>query len=75
MSNTTEFEDDVSSFNSSKDHSIGNILNSYQMGLKMRVVRVVERVYNTSVGTTNMRRHIPKCFDPDELGPPKKVPH
>jgi hypothetical protein len=87
MSNNTDFEqpdiggdneDEVSSFSSSKQHS--KVWDCFEKlpvgpdGTKKARCTACGKVYsaNPNSGTSNMKRHIPKCFNLDEPGQPKK---
>ncbi|KAD4385738.1 hypothetical protein E3N88_25907 [Mikania micrantha] len=78
MSNNTEFEDEVSSFSSSRQHSkVWDYFDKLPVGpdgVRKASCNACGKVYsaNPKAGTSNMKRHIPKCFDIDEPGPPKK---
>ncbi|KAK1432915.1 hypothetical protein QVD17_09818 [Tagetes erecta] len=78
MSNNTSFEDEVTSGTSSKSHSkVWRHFTRLPIGVD-GVEKAScdgcgqEYVTGSKVGTSNMLRHIPKCFDTDEPGPPKK---
>ncbi|KAI3744626.1 hypothetical protein L1987_57713 [Smallanthus sonchifolius] len=78
MLNNTDFEDEVSSFSSSKHrYDVWDYFDQLLVGPD--VVRKAScngcgKLYsvNPNSGTSNMKRHIPKCFDVDEPGPSTK---
>ncbi|KAD7477776.1 hypothetical protein E3N88_00912 [Mikania micrantha] len=78
ISNNTEFEDEVSSFSSSRQHSkVWDYFDKLPVGpdgVRKASCNACGKVYsaNPKAGTSNMKRHIPKCFDIDEPDPPKK---
>ncbi|KAD6795827.1 hypothetical protein E3N88_06723 [Mikania micrantha] len=78
MSNQTDFEEEVSSFSSSRQHSkVWDYFDRLPVGpngTKKASCTGCGKVYNANpnTGTSNMKRHIPKCFNIDEPGQPKK---
>ncbi|KAK1431515.1 hypothetical protein QVD17_07975 [Tagetes erecta] len=74
MSGNTEFEDEVESFNSSKDYSkVWLYFDKIEEdGIKKGRCNGCGKVLKANKGTTGMQRHIDRCFDTSEPGPPKK---
>ncbi|KAI3694988.1 hypothetical protein L1987_77975 [Smallanthus sonchifolius] len=78
MSNNIDFEDEVSSFGSSRHHSyVWDYFDRLPVGpdgVKKARCNGCGKLYSAmpNTGTSNMKRHIPNCFDIDEPGPPKK---
>ncbi|KAD5508122.1 hypothetical protein E3N88_15838 [Mikania micrantha] len=74
MSNQTDFEEEISSFSSSRQHSkVWDYFDRLPVGpdgTKKASCTGCGKVSNANpnTGTSNMKRHIPKCFNLDEPG-------
>ncbi|XP_022017274.1 zinc finger BED domain-containing protein RICESLEEPER 2 [Helianthus annuus] len=76
MSGNDEHEDEVSSFSSGKHSSVVwsyfDKLPVGPGGIQKASCTGCGKVFSANSGTSNMKRHLPKCFDLNEPGPPKK---